>query len=150
LAIQRVDFPLPDVGDPLVGTFFAAAAADELRITRCDGCGSFVWYPEDACPSCGGTLAWVQVRGHGRLFSWAVVRRPFLPAFTDLVPFTTALIALDEAPEVRLCTMVVDAAPETLTVDQPMEVVFRPLRFATVPDREVVVPMFRPAERGAT
>ena len=39
----------------------------------------------------------------------------------------------------------VDADVESLAADLPLEVVFRPLRFPTVPDREVVVPMFRPA-----
>jgi uncharacterized OB-fold protein len=79
------------------------------------------------------------------LFSWAVVQRPFLPAFEHMVPFVTALVAIDEDPAVRIVTYVVDADPEALTADQPVEVTFRPLSFPTVPDKEVVVPMFMPA-----
>jgi hypothetical protein len=43
---------------------------------------------------------------------------------------------------VRLCTYVVDSAPEELLADAPVAVSFRPLEFTTVPGRTVVVPMF--------
>jgi uncharacterized OB-fold protein len=143
VAVRRDDFPLPDLDDPLTAPFFAGAARHELVIPKCTTCGMFVWYPADACPHDGGTLVWTAVSGRGTLFSWAVVRRAFLPAFADKVPFVTALVALDEDPAVRLCTFIVDAAPETLSADAPVRVQFRPLEFATVPGRSVVVPMFR-------
>jgi uncharacterized OB-fold protein len=78
------------------------------------------------------------------LFSWAVVRRPFLPAFEDRVPFVTALVALEEDPAVRIVTYVVDIDPDALVADLPLTATFRPLAFPTVPDRTVVVPMFAP------
>ena len=56
MAIRRDDFPLPDVDDPLTAPFFAGAARGELMITRCDACGEYVWYPQRACPTCGGAL----------------------------------------------------------------------------------------------
>ena len=90
-------------------------------------------------------FTWTPVGGRGRVFTWAVVRRAFLPAFEEMVPFVTALVALDEDPAVRIVTYVVDCDPESITADQPVEVVFRPLRFPTVPDRSVTVPMFVPA-----
>ncbi len=148
MAIQRADFPLPDVADPIVAPFFAAAADHELRVTRCAGCARFDWYPHDACPVCGHALEWALVSGRASLFSWAVVQRPFLPAFAAMVPFVTALVALEEDPAVRLCTLVVDDESRPLVADQPMEVAFRPLSFATVPGREVIVPMFRPIGTG--
>ena len=71
-----------------------------------------------------------------------VVERAFLPAFAEMVPFVTALVALEEDPAVRIVALLVDVDPSALTVDQPMAVVFRPLAFPTVPDHAVVVPMF--------
>jgi uncharacterized OB-fold protein len=142
VAITRADFPLPDVDDPLVAPFFAGAARGELMITRCDMCGEYVWYPQPACPRDGGALTWAAVSGRASLFTWAVVRRAFLPAFEDRVPFVTALVALAEDPAVRLCTYIVDAAPEELVADAPLAVSFRPLEFSTVPGKSVVVPMF--------
>jgi uncharacterized OB-fold protein len=142
VAIRRDAFPLPDVNDPLTAPFFAGAAREELMITHCDACNEYVWYPQPQCPQCDGPLRWVPVSGRGALFSWATVRRAFLPAFADQVPFVTALVALEEDPAVRVVTYVVDAEPATLVADEPMQVTFRPLAFSTVPDKSVVVPMF--------
>ena len=142
MAIKRADFPLPDLDDPLTGEFFAGAARGELVIPRCQACSRFVWYPAARCPGCEGALQWVPVSGAATLFSWAVVRRPFLPAFAEMVPFVTALVALVEDPGVRLCSYVVDAAPDELRADAALRVAFRPLSFPTVPDRSVTVPVF--------
>jgi len=149
MAIKRADFPLPDVDDPLTAEFFAGAARGELVIPRCAACGRFVWYPAPECGACDSTDApvWTSVSGDGTLFSWAVVRRAFLPAFEAAVPFVTALVALAEDPSVRLCTYIVDAEPDALRADAPVRAVFRPLTFATVPDRAVTVPMFELARR---
>jgi uncharacterized OB-fold protein len=145
MAIKRADFPLPDVSDPLTAELFAGAARGELMIPRCEQCGTFVWYPAPECPTCGsGAVQWVPVSGDATLFSWAVVRRAFLPAFEEMVPFVTALVALVEDPSVRLCSYIVDAEPDSLTADAALHVTFRPLSFPTVPGKEVTVPMFAP------
>jgi uncharacterized OB-fold protein len=144
VAITRAEFPLPDVDDELTAGYFAGAAAGELRIPRCEACGRWCWYPEPGCPACGGALTWAATAGRGTLFSWVVVQRAFLPAFAEMVPFVTALVALDEDPAVRIVTLLADADPDALVVDLPMTAVFRPLSFPTVPDRSVVVPMFMP------
>ncbi|MDZ4827948.1 MAG: OB-fold domain-containing protein [Actinomycetota bacterium] len=144
MAIQRDTFPLPDVDDPLVAPYFAGAARGELVVPQCDGCHRYVWYPEEVCPGCGGVLTWTPVSGRGTLFTWVVVRRAFLPAFEDKVPFVSALIALAEDPAVRIVAYV-DAEPAALVADQPVHVEFRPLAFSTVPGKEVVVPWFVPS-----
>lgn len=144
----RDDFPLPDVDWPPTAPFWAAAARGELAVPRCDGCGRLVWYPDGACRRCGATAStWVVVSGRGRLFSWSVVHRAFIPQFADAVPFVAALVALDEDPAVRIVTRIVDAAPETLRVDMPVRVTFRPLAVAGVA-RTVPAPLFAPAEKG--
>ena len=146
MALKRADFPLPDLDDERTAEYFAGAARGELTLPRCDGCGRLVWYPAKACPYCSGTaFTWSAVSGRGTLYSWAVVRRAFLPAFEAMVPFVTALVALDEDPAVRLVSYVVDCDPAALAADLPLEAVFRPLSFPTVPDKQVTVPMFVPA-----
>jgi len=144
VAIRRDDFPLPDVDDPLTAPYFAGAARGELMITRCEACDTYVWYPDEQCPHCRGELTWAPVSGDATLFSWAVVRRGFLPAFAEQVPFVTALVAIDEDPAVRLATYLVEADPETLEADEPVRVTFRSLAFPTVPNKSVIVPMFEP------
>ncbi len=150
MAITRAGFPLPDVDEPLTAPFFAAAARDELAVPRCERCNTFVWYPKESCPQCGGPLVWSVVSGRATLFTWAVVRRSFLPAFADRVPFVTALVALDEDPSVRLCTYLVDTDPDApLVAGTPVRVTFRDLTFPTVPDGAVRVPMFTVVPSGA-
>ena len=51
-------------------------------------------------------------------------------------------MSLEEAPEVRIVTYVVDVDPADLVADLPLAVTFRPLQFPTVPDTSVTVPMF--------
>ena len=72
-----------------------------------------------------------------------VVHRPFLAQYADDVPFVPALVALEEAPEVRVPTRIVDVEPEHLVFDMPLQVVYRPLRFRGV-DGEVTAPFFVP------
>jgi uncharacterized OB-fold protein len=146
MALKRADFPLPDLADERTAEYFAGAARSELVLPRCDACGRLVWYPEPRCPACGGeSFTWTPVSGRGQVFSWTVVRRAFLPAFEEMVPFVTALVSLDEDPAVRIVSYLVDCEPEAVAANMPVEAVFRPLRFATVPDRSVPVPMFVPA-----
>lgn len=147
------DFPLPDVAWPPTRPFWEGAAAGELRLPRCPACGRIHWYPEGPCRRCGAAgetvsgaeapLRWEPVGGRGTLYSWSVVTQVFLPQFRDLVPLVPALVALDEDPEVRLVTRIVDAEPADLRVDQPVHVVFRPLTFDGVPGA-VVAPLFAP------
>jgi uncharacterized OB-fold protein len=150
------DFPLPDVDWPPARPFWDGAAAGELRLPRCPACGRIHWYPEGPCRRCGAPtgadadagagspLRWEPVSGRGTLFSWSVVTQVFLPQFRDLVPVVPALVAVDEDPDVRLVTRVVDADPADLRVDQPVRVVFRPLTFAGVAG-SVAAPLFVPA-----
>jgi uncharacterized OB-fold protein len=139
----RPDFPLPDLDWEPTREFWAAAARGVLAIPRCAACDRWVWYPT-TCRACGGErLAWTATSGRGRLFSWTVVRRAFLPRFAAMVPYVTGLVALAEEPAVRIVTLIVDCAPEALRIDQPVRAVFRPLTFAGI-ERQVIAPMFAP------
>ncbi|MGH7821458.1 MAG: Zn-ribbon domain-containing OB-fold protein, partial [Candidatus Binatia bacterium] len=101
-----------------------------------------VWYPDGACRRCGALeRTWVALSGRGRLFSWSVVRRAFIPQLASLVPFATGLVVPVEEEAVRIVTMIVDCPPEELAIDMPVEVVFRALRFDGV-GGEVVAPLF--------
>ncbi len=140
----RDDFPLPDVEWPPTREFWQGAARHQLVVPRCDACGRWVWYPTDACRRCGATAqTWTPVSGRGRLFSWSIVHRAFIPQLADMVPYVTALVAIDEDPAVRLATFIVDCAHDHLRIDMPVAVTFRELRFAGVAG-SVTAPLFAP------
>lgn len=141
---MRADFPLPDTDWEPARGFWSAAARHELAVPRCDACGRLCWYPRPRCPRCDGpAFSWSAMSGKGTLFSWVVVRHPFLSQFRDKVPFITGLVALAEDPAVRVATEVVDCDPGALRCDMPVEVVFRPLTFDGV-EGSVTAPLFRP------
>ena len=137
---MRDAFPLPDLDWPPLRDFWAGAARHELVLPYRAAEGRWEWYPDPEEPD---AYEWQQVSGQATLFSWSVVRHTFLPQYADLVPYVTGLAEIEEDPAVRLATMIVDAEPTDLVMDMPLEVTFRPLRFAGV-DGEVQAPLFRP------
>ncbi|HXQ20328.1 MAG TPA: OB-fold domain-containing protein [Candidatus Acidoferrales bacterium] len=141
------DFPLPDVNWGPTRELWSGAARGELRITRCDACGRYVWYPEAPCRHCGGAaLTWTRVSGRGTLFSWSVLHYAWIPQFREQLPFVSGLVALEEDPGVRLVSYIVDCGVDALRCDMPVRVVFRPLRYPGVA-REVIAPLFAPLEK---
>ena len=85
---MRADFPLPDIDWEPTRAFWAGAARHELLIPRCDGCAAYTWYPRERCRTCRNqSFTWTAMSGRGRLFSWAVVTRAFIPQFEGKVPF---------------------------------------------------------------
>jgi len=49
-------------------------------------------------PLLADQLEWVNAKGTGSIHSFTIVRRASDPAFAPLVPYTVALIDLDEGP----------------------------------------------------
>jgi uncharacterized OB-fold protein len=141
---MRTDFPLPDTDWEPTRPFWAAAAAHELQIPRCEQCGRYHWYPRDRCRYCRGeAFSWERVSGRGTLFAWVEVTHAFLPQYAEKVPFVPGLVALEEDPAVRLTTEIVDCPPDELRFDLPVSVVFRPITFSGV-EGSVTAPLFRP------
>ena len=84
------------------------AALNEGRflIQRCDGCPRHVFYPRVVCPHCGGSsLAWVDPKGTGAVYSTTTVRRK-PEAGGD---YDVSLIDLDEG--VRMMSRVEGVGP---------------------------------------
>lgn len=91
--------PLPDVNDPLTAPFWAATANRKLMVQACAECGYLRWPPGPLCPECqaeGGK--WTEVRAAGSLWSVATYHRALDPAFAEEVPYSVALVELDDGP----------------------------------------------------
>ncbi|MBM0205696.1 OB-fold domain-containing protein [Micromonospora sp. STR1s_5] len=102
--------------------FFAALRAGKLAFPRCSDCHRFHWYPMKMCPHCrSAELVWTPMTGHGRLFSWTVVRHPFDSAQGPAPPFVVGLVEFEEAPGVRLVTNVVDSEASELAIGVDLE-----------------------------
>lgn len=113
--------PVPPV-NPETKAFWDATAEGRLLLKRCTACGHVIWYPRAICPDCHSTATeWFEGSGRGTVYSWTVARRGD-GAYREAAPFVLAYVQLDEGP--RLLTNIVDCDPESVRIDQPVEVVF--------------------------
>lgn len=116
--------------------FWDAAKRHELTLQRCGACNSFIYYPRDRCPQClSEKLEWRRVSGHGKVYSYTVVRRASTRSFADK-PYVLAIVELDEGPRM---TTNVEAPVESIKVGMPVNVYFDDV----TPDRTLV--KFKPA-----
>jgi uncharacterized OB-fold protein len=130
--------PLP-APDSETQPFWDACRDGRLTLQRCTECGQKRFPPTRFCPQCRSAgHVWVDSPGLGRVFSWIVVRHPVpREVYGADVPYVVALVTLDEG--VRMPTNIVGIAPEAVTADMRVRVVFR----AVTP--EITLPLFEPA-----
>ena len=128
--------PLP-IPSQLSEPFWSACKNHELKIQRCRSCGVFRFPPAILCPEClSREVEWKKVSGKGKVFSFVVYRRLYHPAFEADLPYTVAVIELEEGA--RLLSNVVGIPPEQVTCDMHVEVVFEDVT------PEMTLPKFRP------
>jgi uncharacterized OB-fold protein len=132
------EMPRPAITRDSAG-FWDACRRHELVIQRCAVCGTFRHPPEPCCPSCRSfAFTWQPVSGRGRIFSFAVVHRPFLPALEQHVPYAVIVVTLDDAPGVRIVSNLVGTAPEEARIDLEVEIVWDDV------GADLALPRFRP------
>ena len=118
--------------------FWEGTRRGELRLQRCDDCGTVYFPPRPFCPACSSRAVSVFVAsGRATLDSYVINERPH-PAFDG--PYSIALVRLEEGP--RLMSNVVGCAqtPEALVLDMPLKVTF------ARQNEEISLPLFEPAD----
>ena len=120
--------------------FWDGTAVRELRIQKCNACGSLRFPPGPACQSCDAyDRGHVVAAGTGTVFSYVVHRHPPVPG--KELPIVIALIDLDEG--VRMVGEVVDVADTDIRIGMRWRVGFHRV------DDELTLPVWRPvAEEG--
>jgi len=111
----------PNVDDPLTAPYWVAAREGRLVVQRCDACSALRWPPLAGCPECLHPDAeWTEVRPLGEVWSFVVYLRAFSKDLAEDVPYTVAMVKLDDGPYMvgRLAT------EEPLTVGDKVEAVF--------------------------
>jgi uncharacterized OB-fold protein len=116
--------------------FWTSGADGTLRFLRCRSCSTFVHPPAPVCPSCRGRdLAPDAVSGRATVYSFTVNHQPWDGVGDHYV---IAVVSIDEQPDVRLTTNLVDVEPDDVRIGMPVEVVFED-------HHPVHLPVFRPA-----
>jgi hypothetical protein len=122
--------------DPDNEFFWTSGKDGVLRFLRCGSCRQFVHPPVPRCPFClADDLAPEAVSGRGTVHSFTVNYQQWIPG-SD--PYVIGLVAIDEQPDVRLMTNLVDCEPDEQLIGTPVDVVFEQ-------NDDVYLPLFRPA-----
>lgn len=113
--------PGPEI-TPLSQPYWSGLAEGRLLYQLCANCAN-AWLPaREECPRClGDEWAWTDASGRGRIISWVIYRQAVHPAFADRVPYTVAIVELDEGP--RLITNV-EAEESELGIEKPVRARF--------------------------
>lgn len=97
---ERLVKPIPD-RDTI--DYWQALADGKLVTTHCRDCGHWSWPPRPICSKChGGNVSLDEVSGTGSIYSWIVVHRSTTPDMMKYVPYTLALVRLDEQADIYI------------------------------------------------
>ncbi len=130
------DYPLPDLGDPIMRPFWDGCREGRLVLQREKGTGVVHWPPKPAYWK-GGALEYFDASGRGAIYTYVIAHAPFLPAFEHLLPLALVVVQLEEGP--RLVGYMVNCQPESVRFGMPVRVAFTPLT------DEIVLPVWEPA-----
>ena len=104
-------------------------SSGELALQACTRCAAVQFPPEDACRSCGSfALGTRKSAGRGLVESVAVVHHAVHPLLRLRVPYAVVLVALDDAPHVRLLGNVLNRAHDQVAIGQRVRVVFEEVK----------------------
>ena len=103
--------------------FWEAARNGKLAIQQCKDCGKYIFYPSVVCEQClSERLEWKEVTGKGTIESFSTVYRAFSGEFTADVPYTVALVRLDEG--ILFLTWLTGVEPDAAEIGMQVEVTF--------------------------
>ena len=125
--------PKPDRDSAI---YWEAAKRHELVLQQCSSCWRFRFYPRVICPHCfSESFAWQRSSGTGKVYSFTTIHRAPFPSFDNKVPYTLALIDLDEG--VRMMSNIIECDPKTVEIGMLVEVAFEDLT------EEISLPQFK-------
>ncbi len=111
----------------------------------CPHCDAKIFPPRDVCPYCGGEAkSEFQFSGKGEVYSFTVMHDA--PAgFDETLPYTVALVKLQEGPMVT--AQLTDLGDAPVSIGMPVEMVTRKIRADSDKNKGMLVYgyKFRPA-----
>lgn len=103
--------------------FWTSGKDGRLRFLRCEDCGTFIHPPAPLCPrDLGKKLAPHPVSGRATVATFTVNHQPWMPG--PELPYVVAIVEIEEQPDVRLTTNVVNCAAGDVYIGMPVRVVF--------------------------
>jgi uncharacterized OB-fold protein len=117
--------------------FWRGGEMGELRFLRCSSCGYLVHPPAPVCPlDLSRDLAPHTVSGRATVVTFTVNHQSWYPGLDP--PYVVAIVEIEEQPDLRLMTNVVNCEVEKVRVGLPVRVTFEQ-------HDDVWIPLFEPA-----
>ena len=119
-----MDKPVPQP-DPVSEFYWEGAREGSLLVQRCAGCGFLLHPPDVVCPRClSADLVPTPMSGRGVIYAFTTARQAFDAAFIEDLPYSLALVELEEQPGLRILANIVGVSPEEVTGGAAVEVTF--------------------------
>jgi uncharacterized OB-fold protein len=119
--------------------FWEGGRDGKLQFLRCEHDGYFVHPPTPRCPIClSKDLKAEAVSGKATLVTYTVNHQAWMPG--PELPYVVAIVSIDEQPDVRLTTNLVNCELDDIEIGMPVQVTFENR------DDEVWIPLFEPAD----
>ena len=132
------DWMLPEV-TPFSRRWFTGG---ELAIQRCAACTARQHPPEEICRRCGSMAFDHEVLAPtGVIHSYTVVHHPVHGALAPAVPYAVVLVALDDAPDIRIVGNLVGVPRSAVAIGRAVEATWEPRVADAGPD--VLLPQWR-------
>ncbi|HMC52172.1 MAG TPA: OB-fold domain-containing protein [Acidimicrobiales bacterium] len=117
--------------------FWRGGAAGELRFLRCRDCGQYVHPPAPICPRClSKDLGPEAVSGRARVATFTVNHQAWYPGLDP--PYVIAIVEIEEQPDVRLMTNILNCEVDRVEIGMPVTVTFEQ-------HDDVWIPLFEPS-----
>ncbi|HEY8290810.1 MAG TPA: OB-fold domain-containing protein [Acetobacteraceae bacterium] len=111
--------------DGLAEPYWEGTRQGKLRIQKCCGCQSWQWGPEWICHRCHSfDLAWEEVAGNGRIYSYERPHHPVHKALTGRGPYIAVLVELPDAGNVRMIGNLLGDPKQPVTIGANVTAVF--------------------------
>jgi uncharacterized protein len=121
---QQSKIPAPGAERDEINTpYWSSLANGVLSFQRCNACGH-AWLPaRSECPHClADDSQWVPASGGAKLVSWVVYHLSYHPAFAQRLPYTVAVVELDEGPRL-ISNIVMAGETEALKIERRLRLV---------------------------
>lgn len=128
--------PSPDLD---TRQFWDATADGRLAFARCQACGFWHSPPLERCRRCAAPTAFEAVAGTGTVYTFIVQRQPAVVGYFDQVPYTVAIVELDEQSGLRIPGRLVDVDPDDVSIGMRVQA-----RIVPLPGGDFRVPVWFP------
>jgi uncharacterized OB-fold protein len=124
---------------------FNAEGRPYLQGSKCRACAQVYLGQRDHCAKCAvrDSMTLVELSRRGRLYNYTIVHRSY-PGVT--VPFISAIVDLDGGGTVKGNLVDIDANPDHIQFDMPVEVVFHGAERASPAGAGFLSHFFTPAK----